>query len=361
MTQLDRRDYAQLVAANLASRTSGDLFTRKSQDNPPGLSAGIWTESYQAALKAGGHFPAGTVWVYTRMDGFAEMPFGGARESGIGRDRVLKQSTSSPRRSPSSPIGVRVVCGSRVKGDGTPMTLLFAIVGDPVAQVRSPEVFNRLFDERGVDASWFRLLVRPSGFAASLSGLRKVENLAGLIVTVPHKASAAQLLNKASSRVKIANASNVLRPCLDGWEGDLFDGEGFAQGMEAEGHVLEGAHCALVGCGGAGAAIALALLERDVASLSIWDIDQARAADLAQRLRAVTSVEISVAPPDAQSDVAINATPLGMDENDPVPFFARTLEERRACGRRHHETAADQTASRSRAPWTPYPGGPSHA
>jgi shikimate dehydrogenase len=205
------------------------------------------------------------------------------------------------------------------------MTLLFAIVGDPVAQVRSPEVFNRLFDERGVDAVMVPLLVRPSGFAASLSGLRKIENLAGLIVTVPHKASAAQLLNKASSRVKIANASNVLRPCLDGWEGDLFDGEGFARGMEAEGHVLEGAHCALVGCGGAGAAIALALLERDVASLSIWDIDQARAADLAQRLRAVTSVEISVAPPDAQSDVAINATPLGMDENDPVPFSLERL------------------------------------
>ena len=72
------------------------------------------------------------------------------------------------------------------------MTQLFAIVGDPVAQVRSPEVFNRLFDERGVDAVMVPMLVRPSEFAASLSGLRKVENLAGLIVTVPHKASAAQ-------------------------------------------------------------------------------------------------------------------------------------------------------------------------
>ena len=69
----------------------------------------------------------------------------------------------------------------------------------------------------------------------------------------------------------------------------------------------------------------LRFLERDVASLSVWDIDQARAADLAERLRGVTSVEISVAPPDAKSDVAINATPLAMDENDPVPFSLERL------------------------------------
>jgi hypothetical protein len=70
---------------------------------------------------------------------------------------------------------------------------------------------------------------------------------------------------------------------------------------------------------------ALALLERGVASLSVWDVDQARAADLAQRLQAVTSVEISIAPPGAACDVAINATPLGMDEGDPVPVSLAAL------------------------------------
>jgi len=105
-----------------------------------------------------------------------------------------------------------------------------------------------------------------------------------------------------------------------GWEGELFDGEGFARGMEAEGRELKGSHCALVGCGGAGAAIALALLERSVASLSIWDVDQTKAADLRQRLRTVTTIEISISPPTSKTDVAINATPLGMGEDDPVPM-----------------------------------------
>jgi len=51
-----------------------------------GLSAGIWTDSHQAALRAGRALSAGTVWVNCWMDGFPEMPFGGMRQSGIGRE-----------------------------------------------------------------------------------------------------------------------------------------------------------------------------------------------------------------------------------------------------------------------------------
>jgi len=52
-----------------------------------GLSAGIWTNSHENALKAARELSAGTVWVNCWMDGFPEMPFGGMRESGIGREQ----------------------------------------------------------------------------------------------------------------------------------------------------------------------------------------------------------------------------------------------------------------------------------
>jgi shikimate dehydrogenase len=207
------------------------------------------------------------------------------------------------------------------------MTQLFAIIGDPVAQVRSPEVFNQLFRHRGVDAIMVPMLVHPDEFDTSLSGLRAIENIEGLIVTVPHKTAAARLVKTASRRVTIAKAANALRPCSGGWEGELFDGEGFAAGMEAEGHELKGRHCALVGCGGAGAAIALALLERNVASLSIWDVDETKAADLAQRLRSAMPLEVRISPPNSKTDVAINATPLGMAEDDPVPIRLDALRQ----------------------------------
>lgn len=56
-------------------------------DTHYGLSAGIWTERYTAALKAGRELSAGTVWVNIWMDGFPEMPFGGMRQSGVGREQ----------------------------------------------------------------------------------------------------------------------------------------------------------------------------------------------------------------------------------------------------------------------------------
>lgn len=205
------------------------------------------------------------------------------------------------------------------------MTKLFAIIGEPIAQVRSPEIFNRLFEERGVDAHMAPMLVKASGVAQSLAGLRAIENMAGLIITAPHKAAAARMLKSASERVRIAGVANALRPCPGGWEGDLFDGEGFVRGMAAEGQALHGARCALVGCGGAGAAIAFALLERKVGALTLSDIDAKKAEELVRRLQSFSAIEISIGKPDSSTDIAINATPLGMKENDPLPIAIESL------------------------------------
>ena len=208
---------------------------------------------------------------------------------------------------------------------GSLMTKLFGIIGDPIEQVRSPEVFNRLFKERAVDAFMAPMLVSPENFEAALTGLRGIDNVAGLIITVPHKAAAARLMKSGSGRATLAQAANALRPCMDGWAGDLFDGEGFVLGIEAEERAVRGVRCALVGCGGAGTAIAFALLERRVASLSIWDIDREKSDALAERLRAMRRAKVSIGLPDETTDIAINATPLGMKESDPMPIAVDSL------------------------------------
>jgi shikimate dehydrogenase len=205
------------------------------------------------------------------------------------------------------------------------LTRVFGIVGDPIDQVRSPAVFNALFRERNVDAVMVPFHVRPSDLASALEGLRRIENLGGLIITVPHKTAAARIASKSSWRVSIAQAANALRPVHGGWEADLFDGEGFARGMEAAGYGLRGKRCAVVGCGGAGAAVALALLERDIGQLGLWDSDGSRCESLAARLRPARDIEITVRAPDDRDDIAINATPLGMDARDPLPFRVEQL------------------------------------
>jgi betaine-aldehyde dehydrogenase len=51
-----------------------------------GLSAAVWSQDFSTCLQAARRIRAGTVWVNTFLEGHAELPFGGYRESGIGRE-----------------------------------------------------------------------------------------------------------------------------------------------------------------------------------------------------------------------------------------------------------------------------------
>ena len=51
-----------------------------------GLSAGVWSRDFDKAVGISRRLKAGTVWTNTFMDGAAELPFGGFRQSGIGRE-----------------------------------------------------------------------------------------------------------------------------------------------------------------------------------------------------------------------------------------------------------------------------------
>ena len=51
-----------------------------------GLSSGIWSRDIHACMQFARQVRAGTVWINGWMDGFAELPFGGFKTSGLGRE-----------------------------------------------------------------------------------------------------------------------------------------------------------------------------------------------------------------------------------------------------------------------------------
>ncbi|WP_454740142.1 hypothetical protein [Cupriavidus necator] len=69
----------------------------------------------------------------------------------------------------------------------TGTTRLFAIIGDPIAQVQAPSMINRRFSEALVDAVMVPVHVASAGLPQMLAGLKQMENLKGIVVTVPHK------------------------------------------------------------------------------------------------------------------------------------------------------------------------------
>lgn len=205
----------------------------------------------------------------------------------------------------------------------TGTTRVYAIVGDPIAQVGSPRVFNTLFRERGIEAVLVPLHVTSSDLAQAVRGFLACRNTDGLIVTVPHKIEAAKLVDRLGGIAARVGAVNAIRREADGTTlGENFDGVGCVIGLAREGHQLAGKSVVMVGAGGAGSAVAHAFADAGVAHILINDTDMARAEKLAASLRAaVPGLDASSGAADpVGADVIVNCTPLGMHPDDPYPF-----------------------------------------
>src|SRR5690242_6201347 len=147
-------------------------------------------------------------------------------------------------------------------------TRLYVIIGDPIAQVKAPAGLTREFARRGRDRIVVPLQLAPADVGTGFSVLSRGRNVDGLIATVPHKFALASHCATLSERARFLGAANVARRNADGsWHGDMLDGEGFADAIGRAGCRIAGARALLVGAGGAGSAIALALLDRGAATL----------------------------------------------------------------------------------------------
>ncbi|RKN65814.1 shikimate dehydrogenase [Streptomyces klenkii] len=199
-------------------------------------------------------------------------------------------------------------------------TRLFAVIGDPVAQVRAPGLLNPLFRRLGTDAVLVPVHVRPEGLAEVLQGLRRTVNLDGLLITVPHKAACLRFADDVSPTAALSASTNAMRKDADGrWLAENFDGEGFVRGLRAAGYDPRGARVAQAGAGGAGSAIAVALLAAG-ADVAVWDRDPARADGLAARLAARWPGRITATKGLVAADITVNATPMGLRPDDSLPF-----------------------------------------
>ena len=200
-------------------------------------------------------------------------------------------------------------------------TRVIFILGDPIAQVKAPYGLTREFERRARDAVVVPLQLSTADVDAAIVAVTRAKNVDGLIATVPHKFALAARCATLSERSKFLGAVNVARRDADGsWHGDMLDGEGFAEPLAKAGCAVRGSRALLVGAGGAGSAIALALLDRGVARLAVHDVDAVRRNALIEKLESKFPGRVVAGSPDAtDAAIVVNATPLGMKPDDPLP------------------------------------------
>ncbi len=201
-------------------------------------------------------------------------------------------------------------------------TRLIAHLGVPTEIFKAPMIYNPWFEHAGIDAVVVPMGSEPADYPDFFRLLFRLRNIHGALITMPHKVTTVGLLDRISPTVEVAGSCNAVRLAADGLlEGDMFDGEGFVRGMQAKGRPIAGASALVVGAGGVGSAIAASLAKAAVARLGLFDLNRPLAEARAQRIaRRYPAVQIAVGDNDAAGfDILVNATPLGINADDPMP------------------------------------------
>jgi shikimate dehydrogenase len=207
-------------------------------------------------------------------------------------------------------------------------TELIAHIGFPTHAFKAPMIYNPYFEQAGINAVVVPMGCAADSFPSFLRSIFSLSNIRGALITMPHKVTTTGLVDALSPAAAIAGACNAVKKDAEGkLIGDMFDGEGFVRGVQRKGLTLKGASALVVGCGGVGSAIAASLAGADVARLQVADVHVSAAESLCDRLRNhYPQLQATPGSNDPSGfDLVVNATPLGMNEGDALPFDVAKL------------------------------------
>jgi shikimate dehydrogenase len=200
------------------------------------------------------------------------------------------------------------------------MTDRYAVVGNPVAHSRSPEIHAAFARECGAEIQYDLLLAPLTEFARTIDAFR-LSGASGANVTVPFKREAFDYAGECTARAKRGGSVNTLSFRDNKIIGDSTDGIGLCRDIiQNIGYPLRGAKILLIGAGGAARSAVGALLDCDPITLTITNRTLANAKAIAQEL-GVGDV-VTVAAPEELSrfsfDVVIDATSSGLTGSQPL-------------------------------------------
>ena len=213
----------------------------------------------------------------------------------------------------------------------TGKTRLYGLIADPVEHVRVPTVFNQFIHSRGVDAVVVALHIAPEQLAEGVAGIRSIRNFAGIMFSIPHKEAAVDLCNEILPNAKACGAVNSVRIDPDGrLIGETFDGLGMVKSIETQRTLDSNTRVLLVGAGGTGRAIAVAIALAGIGYLAIANRTVSKADELADTVRGAAPacvVESGSSFDPSGFDIVVNATSLGLNGQGPMPIDISRVSE----------------------------------
>jgi len=200
----------------------------------------------------------------------------------------------------------------------------YAVLGHPIGHTLSPVMHNASIQSLGLDAIYMALDVAPENLMHVLPAMQQM-GFGGVNLTIPLKEVAYRGLKQLDESASLLGAVNTVQFKDGVMIGHNTDGYGFLKAMEeAFGESISGASVFVLGCGGAGRAVALMAAGAGAAKIALADIDQQKLNSVREELRRTyRDVQINMAsdPSDQiaaclSADVVVQATPVGMKQTD---------------------------------------------
>lgn len=210
----------------------------------------------------------------------------------------------------------------------TPAKELFAIIGDPIFHSLSPRLHNASYRAMNHAALFVPLRVESfNEFWQEFVLSHKLDALGipinGMTVASPHKEEAVRTAKFVSGMVRQTEATNILVRNNGWWRADTTDPDVVYKASQDRSVQVKEKRAAVIGCGGAGRAIAAALVESG-AGVTLIN----RGSERGERAAAMLGLHyIPLREFDAEGyDIVVNATPVGRD-TDEVPFQLERLND----------------------------------
>jgi shikimate dehydrogenase len=202
------------------------------------------------------------------------------------------------------------------------MTDLYAVVGNPIAHSKSPDIHNAFAEQTGEDLFYKTLLAPLDDFEGEVARFLE-HGGSGLNVTVPFKENAFRLADSLTARAQRAQAVNTLKKMPDGTlQADNTDGAGLVRDLTVNHSVnLTGKRILLLGAGGAVRGVLQPLLEQDPAGIVIANRTVSKAETLAKDFADLGRISASgFAEVEGSFDLIINGTSASLaGELPPIP------------------------------------------
>ena len=206
-------------------------------------------------------------------------------------------------------------------------TKIYGCLADPISHVKAPTIFSSIFKEKNIDAVMVPIHINKDNLENVLESLKKIKNFEGLTVTIPHKTSIPYLCDYLEQDAEFTQSVNWIKFDEDRkLIGNNFDGQGFVAGFLGQNFLIKNKKICIFGAGGAAVSIACSLARQKISLLKIINRSFKKSKELMRKIKAIDKnliVEIIDYKDNyiiSDCDILINATSLGLHNNDKLPF-----------------------------------------